>query len=487
MHAETDSGTETCDFGLIGLAVMGENLALNVESRGFRVAVNNRTTSKVDALLEGRGKGKKFVGCHSVAELVGCLARPRKVMLMVKAGPAVDALIDELLPLLSPGDVILDGGNTFYLDTERRAKRVEEAGMLYVGVGVSGGEEGALLGPSLMPGGSADAWPIVQEVLQAIAARVGDDIPCCQWVGPGGSGHYVKMVHNGIEYGDMQLICEAYQLLRDVLGLSNAELYDVFDKWNAGVLQSYLIEITRDIFSVADPEGEGDLVDAILDRAGAKGTGKWMSQLALDLGVPSTLVTTAVFARGLSAAKEARVRASAELSGPSVVAETLPQQADFIEAVRQALYASKICSYAQGFVQLQAAAAAHDWKLAYGNCALLWRGGCIIRAQFLDRIKEAFDAHADLENLLLHPYFQEAITEAQGAWREVVATAARRGVATPAFAAALAYYDGYRSARLPANLLQAQRDYFGAHTYERVDREGSFHTDWLAARRPPQP
>ena len=486
MQEKTDAETATCDFGLIGLAVMGENLALNVESRGFQVAVYNRTTSKVDALLAGRGKGKRFVGCHSVEDLVRSLKRPRKVMLMVKAGPAVDALIDELLPLLEPGDVILDGGNTFYLDTERRSKRVEEAGMLYVGVGVSGGEEGALLGPSLMPGGSAEAWPIVQDILQSIAARVADNVPCCQWVGPGGSGHYVKMVHNGIEYGDMQLICEAYQLLRDVLGLSNAQLYEVFDKWNRGELQSYLIEITRDIFSVPDPEGEGDLVDAILDRAGAKGTGKWMSQLALDLGVPSTLVTTAVFARGLSAAKEARVRASAQLPGPNVGAETLPRQADFIESVRHALYGSKICSYAQGFVQLQAAAAEHDWQLNYGNCALLWRGGCIIRAQFLDRIKDAFAADPNLENLLLHPYFQQAIGESQGAWREVLATAARLGVPTPAFAAALAYYDGYRSARLPANLLQAQRDYFGAHTYERVDREGTFHTDWLAARKPPQ-
>ena len=481
MHAEKES----CDFGLIGLAVMGENLALNVESRGFSVAVNNRTTSKVDALISGRGKGKRLVGCHSVAERVAHLTRPRKVMLMVKAGPAVDALIDELLPLLEPGDVILDGGNTFYLDTERRAKRVEEAGMLYVGVGVSGGEEGALLGPSLMPGGSAEAWPIVQPILQSIAARVADDVPCCQWVGPGGSGHYVKMVHNGIEYGDMQLICEAYHLLHATLGLSNADLYDVFDSWNGGVLQSYLIEITRDIFSVADPLAAGELVDQIMDRAGAKGTGKWMSQLALDLGVPSTLVTTAVFARGLSAAKEARLRASEQLAGPELEAETLPEQREMIEAVRQALYASKICSYAQGFVQLQAAAEQHGWQLNYGNCAQLWRGGCIIRAQFLDRIKEAFDEHPDLENLLLHPYFQQAVEAAQQPWREVVATAARRGVPTPAFAAALAYYDGYRSARLPANLLQAQRDYFGAHTYERTDREGTFHTDWIAARRPP--
>ncbi len=482
MHAET----EHFDFGLIGLAVMGENLALNIESRGFSVAVNNRTTSKVDALLAGRGKGKRFVGCHTVAELVAALARPRKVMLMVKAGPAVDALIDELLPLLEPGDVILDGGNTFYLDTERRAKRVEEAGMLYVGVGVSGGEEGALLGPSLMPGGSAEAWPIVRDILQSIAARVADDVPCCQWVGPGGSGHYVKMVHNGIEYGDMQLICEAYHLLKQLLGLTNPQLYDVFDTWNRGELQSYLIEITRDIFSVSDPEGEGDLVDQIMDRAGAKGTGKWMSQLALDLGVPSTLVTTAVFARGLSAAKEARVRASSQLAGPDQGPDIDAAHDKFIEAVRHALYASKICSYAQGFVQLQAAAEQHSWQLNYGNCALLWRGGCIIRAQFLDRIKEAFDAHPDLENLLLHPYFQQATATAQKPWREVVATSAQAGVPTPAFAAALAYYDGYRSARLPANLLQAQRDYFGAHTYERTDREGTFHTDWIAARRPPR-
>jgi 6-phosphogluconate dehydrogenase len=480
------ASAELCDFGLIGLAVMGENLALNVESRGYRVAVTNRTVSKVDALLAGRGAGKNLVPCHSIAELVAALAPPRKVMLMVKAGSAVDALIEELLPLLDRGDLIIDGGNTYYLDTERRTRQVEEAGLLYVGSGVSGGEEGALKGPSLMPGGSQAAWPLVQPIFQAIAAKVGPnhDIPCCQWVGPRGAGHYLKMVHNGIEYADMQLISEAYLLLREVLGLSNEELYDVFDDWNRGELQSYLIEITRDIFSVRDADGDGYLLDAILDRAGAKGTGKWMSQLALDLGVPSTLVTSAVFARAISAQKEARVRASQRLRGPQQEPYDGPRET-MVEAIREALYASKICSYAQGFVQLQAAAELHDWPLDYGSCALLWRGGCIIRAQFLDRIKEAFDEDARLENLLLHPYFQAAIERAQLSWREVVAAAAQRGLPVPAFSAALGYYDSYRLERLPANLLQAQRDYFGAHTYERIDREGVFHTDWLAERREP--
>ncbi len=481
--------SELCDFGLIGLAVMGENLALNVESRGFSVAVFNRTVEKVDQFMQGRAAGKRFVGCHSIEELVRSLAPPRKVMMLVKAGPAVDEFIDKLIPLLSPGDVIIDGGNTHFADTERRTKYVEDKGLLYIGTGVSGGEEGALKGPSMMPGGSTAAWPLVKPVFQAIAAKVGPhhDIPCCEWVGPRGAGHYVKMVHNGIEYGDMQLICEAYAMLKGVLDLSNDELYDVFEEWNRGELQSYLIEITRDIFSVVDEEAGGHLVDKILDVAGAKGTGKWMSQLALDLGVPSTLVTMAVFARCLSALKQARVRASKVLPGPAATAVDVGDRKAFIEQVRQALYASKICSYAQGFVQMQAAAAEHNWPLNYGDCAMLWRGGCIIRAQFLDRIKEAFDADANLENLLLHPYFTQAVQKAQPAWRNVVITATQLGIPVPAFSTALAYYDGYRSERLPANLLQAQRDYFGAHTYQRVDMDGVFHTEWLEKRRPPKP
>ncbi len=477
--------SEACDIGLIGLAVMGENLALNIESRGYSIAVYNRSTEKVDNLINGRAAGKKFVGCHSLEELVSNLASPKKVMLMVKAGPANDTIIDQLIPLLDKGDIIIDGGNTHYTDTERRTKHVEEAGLQYIGTGVSGGEEGALLGPSMMPGGSESAWPAVKPIFQAIAAKVGpnNDISCCEWVGPRGAGHYVKMVHNGIEYGDMQLICEAYFVLKHALGMSNDELYEVFAEWNRGDLQSYLIEITRDIFSVKDGDSDDFLVDKILDRAGAKGTGKWMSQLALDLGVPSTLVTTAVYARSLSAAKDARVRASEVLEGPTGTYDG--DRAEFIEAVRQALYASKICSYAQGFVQLQAAAAEHDWPLNYGDCAMLWRGGCIIRAQFLDHIKAAFDSDANLENLLLHPYFTEAVHNAQQSWRHVVIEATRLGIAVPAFSAALGYYDSYRNGRLSANLLQAQRDYFGAHTYERVDKEGTFHTDWIRERKQP--
>lgn len=480
---------ELCDFGLIGLAVMGENLALNVESRGFRVAVFNRTVEKVDALMAGRAKGKKFVGCHSLPELVKNLARPRKVMMLVKAGEAVDQFIEQLIPLLEPGDVIIDGGNEHYTNTERRTKYVESKGLLYIGTGVSGGEEGALKGPSLMPGGSEKAWPIVKPIFQAIAAKVGpkNDIPCCEWVGPRGAGHYVKMVHNGIEYGDMQLICEAYLMLKESLGLSNDELYEVFDTWNRGELQSYLIEITRDIFSVKDEIASGFLVDKILDTAGAKGTGKWMSQLALDLGVPSTLVTSAVFARAISAQKEERERASKILKGPSGPRGDRLEKDQFIEEVRQALYASKICSYAQGFVQLQSAAAEHDWPLKYGECALLWRGGCIIRAQFLDRIKEAFDENPSLENLLLASYFTNAVQRGQTAWRHVITVANEMGLPVPAFSTALAYYDSYRRGFLPANLLQAQRDYFGAHTYQRTDREGVFHTDWIAKRRQPKP
>ncbi|MBU6384790.1 MAG: decarboxylating NADP(+)-dependent phosphogluconate dehydrogenase [Planctomycetes bacterium] len=489
--------SDLCDFGLIGLAVMGENLALNVESRGFKVAVYNRTMEKVDELLATRAKGKNFVGCHSIVDMVKNLKRPRVVMMLVKAGPAVDDLINQLTPHLEPGDILIDGGNTHYVDTERRTKEVESKGLLFVGSGVSGGEEGALKGPSLMPGGSKAAWPTIKPIFQAISAKVGpkNDIPCCEWVGPRGAGHYVKMVHNGIEYGDMQLICEAYLLLKEAAGLSNEELYDVFSDWNQGELQSYLIEITRDIFSVKDDQGgNGYLVDQILDVAGAKGTGKWMSQLALDLGVPSTLVTTAVYARCLAAMKEARVRASKVLSAPVAshnpafdlaVKSLVSDRKKFIEAVRQALYASKICSYAQGFVQLQEASKELDWGLNYGDCALLWRGGCIIRAQFLDRIKEAFDAEPNLENLLLHPYFKKAIDNAQESWRAVVMAASHLGLPVPAFTTALGYYDSYRLARLPSNLLQAQRDYFGAHTYQRLDKAGVFHSEWLDLRKQP--
>jgi 6-phosphogluconate dehydrogenase len=480
------------DFGLIGLAVMGENLALNVESRGFRVAVFNRTTKVVDDFVNGRAKGKNFVGCHSLEELVKSLKTPRRIMMMVKAGPAVDSLLGQLMPLCSPGDVLIDGGNEFYANTERRTVEVEAKGLLFSGTGVSGGEEGALKGPSLMPGGSEKAWPLLKPVFQAICAKVGpnNDIPCCEWVGPGGSGHYVKMVHNGIEYGDMQLICEAYLMLKEAGGLSNDELYEVFDEWNRGELQSYLIEISRDIFSVKDSVAGGHLVDKVLDKAGAKGTGKWMSQLALDLGVPSTMVTEAVYARCLSSQKDARVRASKVLSGPTAASSgvKVSDRKQFIEDVRQALYASKICSYAQGFVQLQAAAKEHKWPLNYGDCALLWRGGCIIRAKFLDRIKEAFSAEPNLENLLLNPFFQEATAKAQDSWRRVVVLATQMGLPVPEFTAALSYYDSYRRAVLPHNLLQAQRDYFGSHTYARTDDPSGamVHTDWHGLRKAPK-
>jgi 6-phosphogluconate dehydrogenase len=483
----------SADFGLIGLAVMGENLALNIESRGYKVAVFNRTTEKVDAFLEGKAKGKNFIGCHSLEELVKKVKKPRRIMMMVKAGQPVDELIEQLLPLLTKGDVIIDGGNEHFTNSERRTEMVESKKMLYVGTGVSGGEEGALKGPSLMPGGSEKAWPLIKDVFQAIAAKVGpnNDIPCCEWIGPRGAGHYVKMVHNGIEYGDMQLICEAYLMLKEGGGLSNDELYEVFDNWNRGELQSYLIEITRDIFSAKDDQGgDGFLVDKILDVAGAKGTGKWMSQHALDLGVPSTMVTEAVYARGMSAMKEARVRASKVLKGPSPATSgvNIHDKAAFIEAVRQALYASKICSYAQGFVQLQAAAKEHNWPLKYGDIALLWRGGCIIRAQFLDKITEAFKEHPDLENLLLNPYFATATEKAQASWRQALISATLMGLPVIEFGNALSYYDSYRRERLPANLLQAQRDYFGAHTYQRVDKplDKKFHSEWLDLRRQPK-
>jgi 6-phosphogluconate dehydrogenase len=471
------------DIGLVGLAVMGQNLVLNMANSGFSVGVFNRTTSRVDEFLAGPAAGKSIGGYHTLEELVAALKPPRKVMLMVKAGPPVDELIDELKPLLSPGDVIIDGGNTHFADTNRRTRDIEAAGLLFIGTGVSGGEEGALKGPSIMPGGSERAWPLVKPIFQKISAKVGPkgDIPCCEWVGPEGAGHYVKMVHNGIEYGDMQLICEAYFLLKQALGLTNPELYRVFDKWNRSELESYLIEITRDIFTVRDPDGDGYLVDKVLDTAQQKGTGKWMSQHALDLGVPTTLITEAVYARCLSALKDARVRASKVLKGPD--GKFKGGRDALIEDVRLALYASKICSYAQGFVQLDAAAEEFGWKLNNGNIALLWRGGCIIRAKFLEDIKAAFDKNRDLENLLLDDFFRTAIEKAQPSWRRVVSAAAEFGLPAPGFSAALSYFDGFRRDRLPANLLQAQRDYFGAHTYQRVDKPGTFHTDWLRERR----
>jgi 6-phosphogluconate dehydrogenase len=470
------------DIGLVGLAVMGQNLVLNMANHGFSVGVFNRTTSKVDEFVAGPAKGKSISGYHSPADLVGSLKTPRKIMMMVKAGPAVDELIAELKPHLSAGDILIDGGNTYFADTNRRTKESEAAGLQYVGTGVSGGEEGALKGPSIMPGGTAAAWPHVKPILQGISAKVGpkNDIPCCEWIGEGGSGHYVKMVHNGIEYGDMQLICEAYFLLKHAVGLTNDELCGVFGDWNKTELESYLIEITRDIFTVKDGDTGEALVDKILDTAQQKGTGKWMSQHALDLGVPTTLITEAVYARCLSAQKEARVRASKVLSGPQGAFRG--DRKTFIEDVRQALYASKISSYAQGFVQLDAAAKELGWKLNNGQIALLWRGGCIIRARFLEDIKRAFEKNAKLENLLLDDFFRAAIDKAQPSWRRVVATAAELGLPAPGFSAALSYYDGYRRDRLPANLLQAQRDYFGAHTYQRTDKPGTFHTDWIRER-----
>jgi 6-phosphogluconate dehydrogenase len=469
----------TSDIGLIGLAVMGENLVLNMESHGFTVAVFNRTTSKVDDFAGGRAKGKKIVGCHTVAELVAALKRPRKVMIMVKAGPAVDQVIDEVAPLLEPGDIVIDGGNTHYPDTTRRARALKGKGLLFVGTGVSGGEEGALRGPSIMPGGDPEAWPAVKPIFQAIAAKVADGTPCCDWVGAEGAGHYVKMVHNGIEYGDIQLICEAYQLLKDLTGLDAAGLHDVFAQWNKGALDSYLIEITRDIFAYKDEASGKPLVDLILDTAGQKGTGKWTVTSALDLGVPLTLIGEAVFSRCLSAQKDERVAASKVLAGPAP-AKIDGDKQQFILDVEQALYASKIISYAQGYALMNAMGKESGWTFNNGGIALMWRGGCIIRSAFLGKIKEAFDRNANLTNLLLDPYFQGELSRAQGGWRRACASAVTHGVPLPAITSALAYYDGYRTARLPANLLQAQRDFFGAHTYERVDKPRGqfFHTNW---------
>ncbi len=464
------------DIGLIGLAVMGENLAMNMESKGFRVAVYNRSTEKVTAFVNGRAAGKNFIGCMSIAELAENLEKPRKVMMMVKAGAPVDALIAQLLEVLEPGDVIIDGGNAHYPDTIRRCAEVEEKGLLYVGCGVSGGEEGALKGPSLMPGGSNAAWPIVAPIFQKICAHV-DGEPCCDWVGQGGAGHFVKMVHNGIEYGDMQLICEAYSLLKDYLHLTNEEMHDVFAKWNETELDSYLIQITRDILNFPDEDGT-PIVEKILDTAGQKGTGKWTAISALDQGVSLTLIGESVFSRCLSAIKEERVAASESLVGPKGSFEG--DKEAFIEAIRQALYASKIVSYAQGYQLMRAAAKNYGWKLNYGGIALMWRGGCIIRSVFLGKIKEAYEKNEELVNLMLDSFFAKELEKAQQGWREVVAAAALNGIPVPAFSSALGYYDGYRSSRLPANLLQAQRDYFGAHTYERIDapRGEFFHTNW---------
>ena len=469
--------SELADIGLIGLAVMGENLVLNMESKGFRVAVFNRTVEKVDKFMAGRGAGKNFVGAHSIEELVKSLKRPRKVMLLVKAGAAVDSFIDQIIPHLEPGDIIIDGGNTHFPDTNRRTEYVESKGLLYIGTGVSGGEEGALLGPSIMPGGSPAAWEHVKPIFQSISAKVEDGSPCCDWVGENGAGHFVKMVHNGIEYGDMQLICEAYQIMKEYLGMSYDEMHETLKEWNEGDLDSYLIEITRDILGFKDEDGE-PMAEKILDTAGQKGTGKWTGVAALDLGIPLTLIGEAVFARCLSAIKEERVEASKIISGPTPKFEG--DKKAFVEDLRKALYASKVVSYAQGYALMQAAAEEYGWKLNYGGIALMWRGGCIIRSVFLGKIKEAFDQNPDLKNLLLDPFFKNNMEDAQASWRRVIAATVSNGIPVPALTTALAYFDGYRSERLPANLLQAQRDYFGAHMYERVDKPRGefFHTNW---------
>jgi 6-phosphogluconate dehydrogenase len=467
------------DIGLIGLAVMGENLVLNMESKGFTVAVFNRTVEKVDRFIQTRAQGKNIIGTHSISEFISALSSPRKIMLMVKAGPAVDSFIDQLLPYLEKGDIIIDGGNSHFPDTIRRAKRCEGAGLYYIGTGVSGGEEGALKGPSIMPGGHKEAWRKLKPIFQAIAAKAPNGSPCCNYVGPDGAGHFVKMTHNGIEYGDMQLICEAYYIMKNILGLKAEALHNVFKKWNEGELDSYLIRITADILAKKDEKTGQPLVEMILDTAGQKGTGKWASQAALDLGVPIPTIAEAVFARCISALKEERIEAEKVLSGPT---PTFKGNKDrFIEAIRVALYASKICSYAQGFALMKAASQEYNWNLNFGEIALMWRNGCIIRARFLEKIKRAFKRNPDLPNLLLDPYFKKIVERGQKKWRLVVATAAKWGVPIPAFSSALAYYDSYRCGRLPANLLQAQRDYFGAHTYERIDapRGQFFHTEWL--------
>jgi len=465
------------DIGLVGLAVMGENLVLNLESKGFSVTVFNRSSSKVDNFLATRARGKNITGAYSIEELAGSLEKPRKVMLMIKAGNAVDEMIEALIPHLESGDIIIDGGNTHFPDTNRRTKYVESKGLLYIGTGVSGGEEGALLGPSIMPGGSVKAWPVVKPLFQRIAAKVEDGTPCCDWVGEDGAGHFVKMVHNGIEYGDMQLITESYQLMRDLLGMSADEMHEVFSEWNRGDLNSYLIEITADILGFRDDDGK-PMVDKILDKAGQKGTGKWTATAALDLGIPLTLIGEAVFSRCLSAIKDERVEAAKILQGPEISFKG--DRSTFINDLRDALYASKIVSYAQGYSLMRAAGQEYGWNLNYGGIALMWRGGCIIRSVFLGKIKEAFGRNREITNLLLDPFFKDKVERAQAGWRRVIATAVTNGIPVPAFSTALNYFDGYRCENLPANLLQAQRDYFGAHTYERIDKPRGefFHTNW---------
>ena len=465
------------DIGLIGLAVMGENLVLNMESKGFTVAAFNRTTAKVDEFVAGRAKGKNIIGCRSVKELADKLEKPRKIVMLVKAGKAVDELIDQLIPVCEPGDILIDGGNSLFTDTIRRTGYVESKGLLYIGTGVSGGEEGALKGPSIMPGGSPAAWPHVKPIFQKICAQTTDGDPCCDWVGENGAGHFVKMVHNGIEYGDMQLICEVYDLMKRGLGLTNPEMHKIFTEWNQGELDSYLIEITRDILGYKDDDGR-EVVDLILDKAGQKGTGKWTVVAALDDGMPLTLIGEAVFARCLSAMKDERVEASKELT--SKAKPFKGDKAKFVNDLRQALFASKIVSYAQGYQLMRAAAKTYKWNLNNGGIALMWRGGCIIRSAFLGDIKKAFKRNPDLVNLLLDKFFNRAVSKRQAAWRRVIMQATKLGIPVPGLSSALAYFDGYRSDRLPANLLQAQRDYFGAHTYERVDKPRGefFHTNW---------
>ncbi len=474
--------TPVGDIAVIGLAVMGQNLILNMNDHGFTVVAYNRTTSKVDDFLANEAKGTKVVGAHSIAEMVGLLKRPRRIMCMVKAGAAVDDFIAQVVPLLEPGDIIIDGGNSLYGDSDRRVKELAAKGLLYIGTGVSGGEEGARFGPSIMPGGSKAAWPAVKDIFQGISAKVDGGTPCCDWVGDGGSGHYVKMVHNGIEYGDMQLICEAYNLMRDGLGMTADEMSAVFKEWNAGALDSFLIEITGNILAKKDEDGT-PLVDKILDTAGQKGTGKWTVIDSANLAQPVTLIAEAVFSRCVSAMKDERVKAARKLKGPRPALAQAKDDAKkkaLIADIMNALYASKIVSYAQGYMLMKAAAKEYGWDLNYGGIALMWRGGCIIRSRFLGKIKEAFDKNPKLANLLLDDYFRGEIKAAQKGWRNVVALAVKKGIPVPAFSTALSFYDSYRNARLPANLLQAQRDYFGAHTYERVDKPRGefFHTNW---------
>jgi 6-phosphogluconate dehydrogenase len=479
-----EAAMEACaDIALIGLAVMGQNLILNMNDHGFTVVAYNRSTEKVDRFLANEAKGTRVLGAHSVAEMAALLKKPRRVMMLVKAGKPVDEFIEQLIPHLEPGDIIIDGGNSLFEDTNRRQKYVESKGLLYIGTGVSGGEEGARHGPSIMPGGSPAAWPYVKDILQAISAKVEGSVPCCEWVGEMGAGHYVKMVHNGIEYGDMQLICEAYNIMKTGLAMSADEMHEVFKQWNEGELDSYLIEITRDILAMKDADGQ-PLVDKILDTAGQKGTGKWTVINSQELGIPITLMAEAVYARCASALKEERAAAAARLTGPDPaladIAADPAKKAAFIADIKSALYASKIVSYAQGYMLMRAAAGEYGWNLNSGGIALMWRGGCIIRSRFLGKIKEAFDRNPALSNLLLDDYFMGEIGKAQTGWRNVVAAAALRGIPVPAFATALAFFDQYRSAVLPANLLQAQRDYFGAHTYERTDKPRGefFHTNW---------